>query len=171
MGCGGKKDDPTKSEPTPAPAPQADTPRVAPKQVMNVVTTPARIDVPVVGLSVEAPGGATVTEDPPGFNEKASKGAVVAAGSFKLHLWKGTIGEGRTEADTVVGTIEGGKYTEIEHDVEHCVYTAEKDGKTTYGFFQLAGGKDVLCGTAEKVASAEALEPYRAACKSAQPLE
>jgi hypothetical protein len=171
VGCGGKKDEPkAKSEHT-APAPQeVPEPKLnlPAKQVKAVTAAPAVVEVPVVGVTIEAPGGATVTEDPPGFNEKASTGAVVAAGDFKLHLWKGTIGEARTEAGTVVGTIEGGKYTEVEHDVEHCIYTAEKDGVTTYGFFVLAG-EHLLCGTAEKVANAGALEPYRAACKTVQP--
>jgi hypothetical protein len=121
--------------------------------------------------TVNGPPGAKVTADPPKLGEKEATGAVVEEDGFKLHLWRSTIGEERTVLP-MQANMEGGKYTETRNEGEKGLleYTLEKGGKTGHAYIQakFSTVKDgsLLCGNAEPLADAAALEPYRKACES-----
>lgn len=184
--CGGQTETTTKkSEPAkvaeaktpPAPTkvdapPKVETPPPAPAPVDPATFTAADLSkiAAISKYTVNAPPGATVTADTPSFGKTDPEGAVLAKDGFKLHVWKGTIGGERT-GNPIRAQADGSKYTETKNEGEKGLleYTYEKNGKTTYGYIAAKfSGKDgsVLCGNADPVADAAALDAYRKACET-----
>lgn len=187
VACGGeaKKDDKKVDAKAPAKAaepekvaakPEPAKPAPAPEPAKPVdPATFVAVDLSAVAAlapyTVKAPPGATVKPDELQIGKDAPTGAVIEKDGFKLHLWRGTIGEERTSMP-MRGQIEGYKYTETKNEGEKGLleYSIEKGGKTTLGYIQAKFSSikegSVLCGNAEPVADPAALEPYRKACES-----
>jgi hypothetical protein len=159
-----------KNAPPPSPRP-ASAPAPAPVPIDP--TTFVAVDlssIPVLAdATVKAPPGATVTADRRLPGEDASVGAVIAAGDFALHLWRGTTGGERT-----IRPMRSSSYVETTSTPELIVYTL---GPDAFGFFRpipafdnlgagIGEGDQLLCGPAHEVATADALAPYQAACDS-----
>lgn len=180
--CGGKKSDDKSSAAKPAPAaptPAAAAPPTPPPPPAAPTIEPASfvaIDVKAVAAIADAvvmgPPGAKVEPDQPDFGDQKIKGAVIAAGDFRLHVWHSTIGGERTAAEMMAKiTDDKAVYTELTHELTRVDYTVESGGQKRFGYFQaldgwsdLKLGDQVLCGPERTVATAEALAPYRAAC-------
>ena len=182
VACGGKKSDdkpsaakPAPAAPTPAPAPTPTPPPPPAAPAIDPATFVA-VDVKAVAAIADAvvmaPPGAKVEPDQPSFGDQQVKGAVIAAGDFRLHVWHSTIGGERTAAEmTAKITDAKAVYTELNHEVTTVDYAVESGGQKRFGYFQALDGWDelklgdqVLCGPERTVASADALAPYRAAC-------
>jgi hypothetical protein len=121
--------------------------------------------------TINAPPAATVKPDEVSFGKDAPMGVTIEKDGFKLHVWRGTIGGERTTLP-MRGQMEGFKYSETKNEGEKGLleYAIEKDGKTTVGYIQAKFSslkeESILCGNADFVADAAALEPYKKACES-----
>lgn len=159
-----KPEEPAKA-PTPAPVP------AAPVDPATFVAADLSGVATLAPYTINGPPGATVTPDAVSFGKDAPMGVVIAKDGFKLHVWRGTIGGERTTIP-MRGQVEGFKYSETKNEGEKGLleYAIEKDGKTSVGYIQakFSSLKDesVLCGNADPVADAAALEPYKKACES-----
>jgi hypothetical protein len=161
-----------KTEPAAKAEPKLESPPPPPANVdpASFVAVDLASVAALAKYTVNGPPGATVTADRPPLGETAPTGAVVGQDGFKLHLWHGTIG-GERAGVPMRAKAFGSTYaeTKLEGDKGLLEYSLTKNGKTTLGYIQskfstLKGS--LLCGTAEPVADAAALEPYRKACES-----
>lgn len=162
----------SKAEPQAKAEPKVESPPPPPANVdpASFVAVDLSTVAALATYTVNGPPGATVTADRLRLGETVATGAVVAKDGFKLHLWVGTIGGERTGVPMRAKAF-GSTYaeTKLEGDKGLFEYSLTKDGKTTLGYIQSKFSTpkgSLLCGTAEPVADAAALEPYRKACES-----
>ena len=157
-----KPEEPVKA-PEPAPAAPADPATFVAVDLSAVATLAA--------YTINGPPGAAVKPDEVEFGKDAPRGVVIEKDGFKLHVWRGTIG-GERSTMPMRGQMEGFKYSETKNEGEKGLleYAIEKDGKTSVGYIQAKFSSlkedSVLCGNADPVADAAALEPYKKACES-----
>ncbi|MBK7830584.1 hypothetical protein [Nannocystis sp.] len=158
-------------EPAKPVAPAAPAAPAAPVDPATFVAADLSGVATLAPYTINGPPGATVTPDEVSFGKDAPMGVVIAKDGFKLHVWRGTIG-GERSTMPMRGQMEGFKYSETKNEGEKGLleYAIEKDGKTSVGYIQakFSSLKDesVLCGNADPVADAAALEPYKKACES-----
>jgi len=155
-------------EPVKAPEPVA---AAAPVDPATFVAVDLSVVATLAAYTINGPPGAAVKADEVEFGKDAPRGVVIEKDGFKLHLWRGTIGGERTTMP-MRGQMEGFKYSETKNEGEKGLleYAIEKGGKTSVGYIQAKFSSlkedSVLCGNADPVADAAALEPYKKACES-----
>jgi hypothetical protein len=133
--------------PQPAPAP-APTPAPAAKPAPAPAAPPDAAPIKEAGstsLAPTLPGytfgySGILTPDAPRFGESKSTGVSIADDQMGFHIWKGTIGDARTELEAQA-SIDGGKYVETKVSEKEVDYTI--GGHT--GMVVLVAG--LLCGS------------------------